>query len=116
MARTVPSPQKLRQIRNSILRSVYFRQKLPVDTFRNGVGWVSAEMTVLVNQGLLVDIEGTFELTELGRASLFKMNRGRPPKMISMKREIFDRSKAGQNFIVGRSLADEIFREVSFND
>jgi hypothetical protein len=36
--------------------------------------------------------------------------------MIAMKREIFERNKAGQNFIVGRSLADEIFREVSFND
>jgi len=116
VASSIPSPEKLRQIKSSILRSVYFRQRLPKDSLEVGVSWIDAELTVLVKQGLIVDKDGAFELTHLGRTSLFKMNRGRRPRMIAMKRDMFNQAKTERDFIVGRSLADEIFREVSVND
>jgi hypothetical protein len=95
---------------------VYFRQRLPRDYLNVSVGWIDAEITVLVKQQLIVDKGDFFELTSLGRTSLLRMSRGRRPKMISMKQEIFFKPKEGSDFIVGRALAEEIFREVSFND
>lgn len=113
MARTVPSPTKLKQIRLDILRSVYYRQDLPRNVFVIGASWVQAEFTSLI-QSKLIAVQGEeYVLTNLGFSALKKLAGGRMPSMIRMDRSIFTVRKDQGKFIVDRSLAKELFREVS---
>ena len=114
MASPIPSPKKLRQIRLDILRSVYYKQDLPRRVFLTDADWVQAEQTNLLKRKLIeTDESKAFVLTELGLSVLKELAGGRIPSMIQIDREIFLDKKRNKKFIVGRSLAKEIFREVS---
>ncbi len=113
MARTVPSPAKLKRTRLDILRSVYYRQELPRSVFAIGASWVQAEFTSLIQSKLIVVEDEEYVLTNVGFAALKKLAGGRVPSMIRMDRSIFTTKKDKGKFIVDRSLAKELFREVS---
>ncbi len=72
-----------------------------------------AEQTALLQSKFITQKEGKFVLTETGLAALKKLAGGRIPPMIRMDRSIFHSKRKGRKFIVGRSLAKELFREVS---
>ena len=113
MARTVPSPAKLKKTRIDILRSVYYRQDLPRSVFAIGASWVQAEFTSLIQSKLIVMQGEEYALTDLGFAALKKLAGGRMPSMIRIDKSIFITRKGQGKFIVDRSLAKELFREVS---
>lgn len=113
MARSVPTPAKLKQIHLDILRSIYYKQELPRSVFSDGASWVQAANTVLLQSNLIAVVDTKYALTELGFVALKKMAGGHIPKMIRMDKEIFTDKKDNEKFIVDRSLAREIFREVS---
>lgn len=113
MAGPVPTPKKLKQVRLDILRSIYYKQQLPKSVLLIGVQWVLAEQTSLLQRKLMVVEDGKYVLTELGLLALKEMAGGRVPPMIRMRREMFSDKKHTEKFIVGRSLAKEIFREIS---
>ncbi|MBO6899130.1 MAG: hypothetical protein JJ868_17305 [Shimia sp.] len=113
MARSVPTPAKLKQIRLDILRSVYYQQELPSSTFAVGAAWVDAEFTSLLQSKLIAVQNDKYSLTDLGFTAIKKLAGGRVPGMIRMDRTVFMPRKERKKFIVDRSLAKELFREVS---
>lgn len=96
-----------------ILRSIYYGQNLPSSVFSVGATWVRAEHTTLLQGKFITERDGKFELTDMGSAALRKLAGGRIPPMIRMERSIFHGKRKDRKFIVGRSLAKELFREVS---
>lgn len=113
MARTVPSPAKLKRTRIDILRSIYYRQELPRSVFAIGASWVQAEFTSLNQSKLIMVQDDEYVLTDAGFTALKKLAGGRIPDMIRIDKTIFMTKKERGKFIVDRSLAKELFREVS---
>lgn len=113
MARSIPTPSKLKMIRVDILRSIYYKQELPRSVFSIGAAWMQAEFTTLTQSKLIAIKDERYILTDTGLAALKKLAGGRVPGMIRMDRSIFMSRRHKEKFIVDRSLAKEIFREVS---
>ncbi|MFD0860260.1 hypothetical protein [Roseovarius aquimarinus] len=113
MASTVPSPAKLKRTRLDILRSIYYQQDLPSSVFTIGASWVQAEFTSLIQSKFITVRDEEYVLTDAGFGALKKLAGGRIPNMIRIDKTIFMTKKERGKFKVDRSLAKELFREVS---
>lgn len=96
-----------------ILRSLYYKQNLP-SKLVYGLGWprASAEISAMIQLKLIKRIEVGLEMTELGREYLFSFTGNRKPPMIDIDHDALLPRKKRAKFIVGSSLAADIYREV----
>lgn len=113
MADAVSAKQQVRQMRYLILRSLYYGQNLPSRLlYGMDKSSVSAEISAMTQLKLIRRVEAGLKMTELGREHLFRLSGNRKPPMIDMDRNALLPRKRRSKFIVGSSLAADIYREV----
>ena len=116
MARTLPTPIKMKRLRRAILRSIYYRQNLPHRIVVLSSRIISAELSALRLSGFVRRGPERLELTEAGRNLLVELSGGRLPEMIDLQSTDLLPIVNEREFIVGGSLAETIFREVSLGE
>lgn len=116
MARTLSSTVKTRKLRKTILRSIYYGQRLPQNIVDSEAREISVELNSLVLGGFVKRADDKLELTESGRNLIYKLNGGHRPPMIDLPMEEMLPKAEQREFIVGGSLAEAIFREVSLGE
>jgi len=116
MARTLPPSVKIKILRKAILRSMYYRQNLPKHLINQNSQLISAELNSLLLSGFVRRGSERLELTEVGKRLLIDLHGGKLPEMIYLQSsDLLPRVKT-REFIVGGSLAESIFREVSLGE
>jgi len=113
MADTVSAKNQVRQLRFLILRSLYYSQNLPSRLLYGlDKSSVSAEISAMTQLKLIKRVENGLKMTELGREYLFRLSGNRKPPMIDLDPSALLPRKKRSKFIVGSSLAADIYREV----
>lgn len=113
MARTISAPIGADQVTRAILRAVYYNQELPAYILTVGTEQLAAFIKAVRAQGYIAPGRNRLVLTDLGRARLKKLSKGRLPPMIDFPIEDMIPKSAEREFIVGRSLASAIAKQVS---
>jgi hypothetical protein len=117
MASSISKTKTLNEQDRAILRSIYFRQKLPLELLKFNSALLAQRIKLMEMSGLIGRDGDNYRLTDVGVIALRKFYGGKKPPMIDFKRGArLDHKARKRQFVVGSSLASEIAREVRFSD